>query len=66
MATHSNILSCKNQWAEKPSGLQFMGLQRIGHDWVTEIIITYLYNSLYTLNIEFYKLKIQKFSLCIP
>ena len=31
-ATHSSTLSWKSPWTEKPGGLQFMGLQRIGHD----------------------------------
>ena len=30
MATHSSILSWKIPWVEEPSGLQSMGLQRIG------------------------------------
>ena len=32
MATHSNIVAWKIPWTEEPGGLQFMGLQRIGHD----------------------------------
>ena len=32
MATHSSILAWKIPWTEEPGGLQFMGLQRIGHD----------------------------------
>ena len=32
MATHSNILAWKIPWTEDPGGLQFMGLQRTGHD----------------------------------
>ena len=32
MATHSNILAWRIPWAEEPSGLQSMGLLRIGHD----------------------------------
>ena len=36
MATHSSILACKVQWTEKPGRLQFMGLQRVGHNWVTK------------------------------
>ena len=39
MVTHSSILAWKISWTEEPAGLQFMGLQRIGHDWVTN---TYL------------------------
>ena len=32
MATHSSILAWRIPWTEKPDGLQFMGLQRVGHD----------------------------------
>ena len=32
MATCSNILAWKIPWTEEPGGLQFMGLQRVGHD----------------------------------
>ena len=32
IATHSNILAWRIPWAEEPSGLQSMGLQRAGHD----------------------------------
>ena len=31
-ATHSSILAWKIPWTEEPGGLQFMGLQRVGHD----------------------------------
>ena len=30
--TDSNILAWKIPWAEEPGGLQFMELQRVGHD----------------------------------
>ena len=33
MATHSGILAWKIPWTEEPGGLQFMGSQRVGHDW---------------------------------
>ena len=36
MATHSCILAWKALWTEEPGGLQSMGLQRVGHDLVTE------------------------------
>ena len=39
MATHSIILTWWIPWAEEPSGLQFMGLQRVGHDWVTNTFL---------------------------
>ena len=32
MATHSSILAWKIPWSEEPGRLQFMGLQRVGHD----------------------------------
>ena len=35
MATHSSILSWGIPWTEEPGGLQSIGLQRVGHDWVT-------------------------------
>ena len=33
MAIHSNFLAWRIPWTEKPSGLQSMGLQRVGHNW---------------------------------
>ena len=47
MATHSSILAWKIPWTEEPGGLQFMGLQTVGHNWATELNWT---DSLYTLN----------------
>ena len=35
MATHSSILAWRIPWTEKPSGLQSMGLQRVGHNRAT-------------------------------
>ena len=32
MATHSRILAWRIPWTEEPGGIQFMGLQRVGHD----------------------------------
>ena len=32
MATHSSILAWRIPWTEEHSGLQSMGLQRVGHD----------------------------------
>ena len=32
MATHSSIIAWKIPWIEEHGGLQFMGLQRVGHD----------------------------------
>ena len=35
MAAHSSILAWRIPWTQEPGGLQSTGLQRIGHDWVT-------------------------------
>ena len=37
MATHSNILAWEIPWTEEPDGLQYMGSQRVRHDWATEL-----------------------------
>ena len=37
MSTHSSILAWKIPWAEEPGGLQSMGPQTVGHDWVHSI-----------------------------
>ena len=36
MATQSSILAWEIPWTEEPGGLQSMGLQRVGHDLVSE------------------------------
>ena len=36
MATHTSVLAWKIPWTEEPGGLQFMGLQRVGHDLATK------------------------------
>ena len=35
MATHSSIVAWEIVWIEEPGGLQSVGLQRVGHDLVT-------------------------------
>ena len=30
--THSSVLAWRIPWTEQPSGLQYTGLQRVGHD----------------------------------
>ena len=35
MATHSSIFAWRIPWTEEPGRLQFMGSQRVRHDWVT-------------------------------
>ena len=46
MATHSSILAWIIPWAEEPGGLESMGLQRVTHNWVTNI---------HTTNVETFK-----------
>ena len=35
IGTHSSILAWRIPWTEEPGGLQSMGLQRVGHNGVT-------------------------------
>ena len=44
MATHSSILAWEISWTEEPGGLQSMGLQRIGYNWVTNVTICQVLN----------------------
>ena len=37
MATHSSTLTWKIPWTEERDRLESMGLQRVGHDWVTSL-----------------------------
>ena len=37
MAPHSSALAWKVPWTEEPAGLQSMGSQRVGHDWLTSL-----------------------------
>ena len=37
MAIHSSTIAWKIPWTEEPGRLQSMGLQRVGHDWVTSL-----------------------------
>ena len=39
MVIHSSILAWEIPWIEEPGSLQSMGLQRVKHDWATNIVI---------------------------
>ena len=39
MATHSSTLAWKIPWTEEPGGLQSMVSLRVGHDWVTSLLL---------------------------
>ena len=41
MATHSSVHAWKIPWTEEPGGLQSMGSQRVRHDWVTSLSLSY-------------------------
>ena len=41
METHTSMLSWKIPWTEELGGPLFMGLQRVGHNSVTENAHTY-------------------------
>ena len=42
MAIYSSILTWRTPWTKEPGMLQSMGLQRVGHDSVTEYTHTQL------------------------
>ena len=43
MAAHSSILAWRIPWTEEPEGLQSMGSQRVGHDWVAKTFTIFLF-----------------------
>ena len=46
MAAHSSTLAWKVPRTEEPGRLQFMGLQRVGQDWVTSLSLFTFYYTL--------------------
>ena len=42
MATHFSIFAWRIPWTEEPGGLQSVGLQRVGLDWVTNTFTLYM------------------------
>ena len=38
MDTHSSILAWRIPWTQEPGGLQSMGSQSVGQNWVTNIL----------------------------
>ena len=51
MATHSSILSWIIPWTEEPGRLQSMGLQRVGYDWVTNTLCSFV-SGLYPVTLD--------------
>ena len=55
LVTHSSILAWRIPWTEEPGGLQFMGLQRVRHDWATNtftLSVTNVVEHLYLLAVH--------------
>ena len=42
MATHSSTPAWKSPWKEEPGSLQSMGSQKVGHNWVTKLSLSFL------------------------
>ena len=71
LATHSSTLAWKIPWTEKPGRLQSMGLQRVGHDWVTSLHSVYschlfLISSASVRSIPFLSLIVPTFAWNVP
>ena len=47
MATHYSVLAWEITWIEEPGGRQLLGLQRIGHDLVTEQQQQYVFSTFF-------------------
>ena len=45
MASHSIILAWRIPWTEEPGSLQFVGLQKVRHNWVTSTTINFYLES---------------------
>ena len=43
MATHSSTFAWKIPWTEEHGRLQFMGLQRVRHNWVTSLSLSNIF-----------------------
>ena len=41
MATYSSSLAWKTPWMEELGRLQYMGSQRVGHDWATSFSLSF-------------------------
>ena len=52
MAIHSSILDWRIPWTEESGGLQSMGLQRVGHDWVPNTFAFSLHNNFFMIYVQ--------------
>ena len=47
-ATHSSVFAWRIPWMEERGGLQYMGSQRVGHDRVTSLSLSWMmYEAMY-------------------
>ena len=53
MVTHSSILAWRIPWTEEPGGLQSIGSQRVGHDWVHTHTHTHIRHNLFYVNFHY-------------
>ena len=53
MVTHSSVLAGRIPWTEEPVGLQYLGSQRVRHNWATNL-------ATFTLHLV-YRIKLCKF-----
>ena len=58
MATHSSILAWRTPRSEEPGGLQSLGSQRIGHDWMAKHTLTHTHSTFITNSLVTKQLKI--------
>ena len=58
MVTHFSILAWKISWTEEPGGLQFMELQRVGHNLATKQQLCVSHHNLLIYPISLYRLEI--------
>ena len=66
MATHSSILAWRIPWTEEPGRLQFMGSQRVRHDWVTSLTHSPRLGGLTHRNLHSHVSEDQKFETEMP
>ena len=52
MATHSSYLFWRIPWREEPGRIQYIGCQRVRHDW-RDWLCTYMYVYIYTYIYEY-------------
>ena len=60
MESHSSILAWEIPWTKEPGGLRSMGLQRVGHDRVTEHAHAHTHVHTHTMYLFAHRRKIQE------